>query len=50
MIKRLKLFIKYLQNSRINEYEEISLRDYIEDKFNISKKTPNTLSRYRSFQ
>jgi hypothetical protein len=50
MIKRIKLFIKYLQNDRISEYDNIiktakeanyeiiSLRDYIENKFDSSKK------------
>lgn len=50
MINRLKLFVKYLQNDRISEYENIvktakeanyeiiSLRDYIENKFDSLKK------------
>lgn len=50
MIKRLKLFIKYLQNNRIEEYDGIlkkakkenyniiSLRDYIEKKYDKDKK------------
>ncbi len=49
-MNRLKLFIKYLKNNRIeeyddiinkakeNDYEVISLRDYIENKYNNSKK------------
>jgi hypothetical protein len=49
-MKRLKLFTKYLQNNRIKEYENIiklalkkdyeiiSLRDYVEEKFNNNKK------------
>lgn len=50
MIKRLKLFIRYLFNDRIKEYDEIikqakennyevvSLRDYIENRYDTSKK------------
>lgn len=50
MIQKLKLFTRYLQNNRIKEYEEIiklakhknyeiiSLRDYIENKFDVNKK------------
>lgn len=50
MINRLKLFVKYLQNNRINEYDAIlqkakksnyniiSLRDYIEEKYDRDKK------------
>ena len=50
MIDRLKLFINYLKNDRIkeydsvikkaleNDYEVISLRDYVEDKFDKTKK------------
>jgi len=50
MIQRLKLFIQYLQNNRIAEYEQIikkaldydyqiiSLRDYIEKKYDKNKK------------
>jgi hypothetical protein len=50
MMLRLKLFIKYLLNNRIREYDEIikkakqedyaviSLRDYIENKYDTSKK------------
>jgi len=50
MISRLKLFIKYLQNNRINEYDEIlkkaketnyeiiNLRDYVEEKYDRDKK------------
>ena len=50
MISRLKLFIRYLQNNRINEYDAIlqkaknsnynivSLRDYIEEKYDKNKK------------
>ena len=49
-MSRLKLFIRYLKNDRIKEYEEIiklakekdyeviSLRDYIEEKYDTSKK------------
>ncbi len=47
---RIKLFIKYLQNNRIKEYDKIikdakkndyqviSLRDYVEEKYDINKK------------
>ena len=50
MIQRLKLFKKYLQNNRIAEYEQIikkaldynyqiiSLRDYVEEKYDKNKK------------
>lgn len=50
MIKKLKLFVKYLQNNRISEYEQIikrakevnyeiiSLRNYVEGKYDKSKK------------
>jgi len=50
MIIRLKLFVKYLQNKRIDEYDSIirkaknanyniiSLRDYIEEKYDKDKK------------
>jgi len=49
-MSRVKLFIKYLKNSRINEYKEIiqkakkgdyeviSLRDYVEENYNKNKK------------
>ena len=49
-MNRLKLFIKYLKNSRINEYKEIiqkakesdyeiiSLRDYVEENYNKNRK------------
>ncbi len=49
-MSRLTLFIKYFKNSRVNEYEKIiqealvkdyeviSLRDYIEEKYNKNKK------------
>jgi len=50
MIQRLRLFIKYLQNNRIDEYEQIikkaldydyqviGLRDYVEEKYDKNKK------------
>ena len=49
-MNRIKLFIKYFKNDRIKEYEEIiklalennyeviSLRDYVEEKYNKNKK------------
>lgn len=50
MMNRIKLFIKYLQNNRISEYEKIikiakknsyeiiSLRDHVEEKYDKTKK------------